>query len=140
MVWRGEGGQHQDGINSRGLKLGCHRFSKYFDPVLNATILLTNIRSITLEDRRAAIMAAMNEQGLRRLVVASTRLHMIDLPNPLMHLTGFRSAGPAFAILDTDGPISALVAPSEDAERAVHDKLAFAFLFLSFMKRCMLSK
>ena len=35
-----------------------------------------------------------------------------------MHLTGFRSAGPAFVTLEGDGTVSALVSPSEDAERA----------------------
>ena len=70
-----------------------------------------------LADRDKAIVEAMAAAGLERLVLASNGLHMIDLPNPVLHLTGFRSVGPCFVCLEADGTSLAIAAPADDGER-----------------------
>lgn len=71
----------------------------------------------TLADRRRAILTLMAAEGIERLVLASNGLHMIDLPNPVLHLTGFRSVGPCFVCLEADGTLIAITAPADDGER-----------------------
>jgi hypothetical protein len=70
-----------------------------------------------LADRSKAVVDAMAAAGIERLVLASNGLHMIDLPNPVLHLTGFRSVGPCFVRLEADGTSIAIAAPADDGER-----------------------
>lgn len=70
-----------------------------------------------LADRSKVIVEAMNAAGLERLLLVSNGLHMIDLPNPVLHLTGFRSVGPCFVCLEADGTSIAIGAPADDGER-----------------------
>jgi Xaa-Pro aminopeptidase len=70
-----------------------------------------------LDDRRARVLEAMAAAKLDRVLVASNGQHMIDAPNPLFHLTGFRSVGPAIAIMERDGSLRALATPADDVER-----------------------
>ena len=71
----------------------------------------------SLDDQRARVRQALAAAGLDRLILASNGLHMIDAPNPLFHLTGFRSVGPCFVMMERDGSLRALGAPADDAER-----------------------
>jgi Xaa-Pro dipeptidase len=71
----------------------------------------------SLQDRRTRVFDALSEAGLDRLVLASNGLHMIDAPNPVFHLTGFKSVGPCFVVLERDGSVGALGAPGDDGDR-----------------------
>ena len=71
-----------------------------------------------LATRREAVLRAMAADGVAVLLLASNSLHLIDLPNPVAQLTGFRSLGCAVAVLAADGACTLLVSPPEDAERA----------------------
>ena len=68
-------------------------------------------------DRLGEIRRSMNEHGLERLIAVHDGTHFIETPNPVMVLTGFKSLGPAAAILDDD-QLRLVVAPRWDVERA----------------------
>lgn len=51
------------------------------------------------------------------LIAASTGFHMIDLPNPVDHLTGFRSLGPSLFLLSAEGSTHFIGSPATDGER-----------------------
>jgi Xaa-Pro aminopeptidase len=55
------------------------------------------------KQRIAALSALMRSKGVDKLVAIGNGHHMIDLDNPLAHLTGYRSSGPALLTLDADG-------------------------------------
>jgi len=76
------------------------------------------VREMTFSERRRAICAGLLERGLDRLVAIHDGAHFIEVPNPVMVLTGFKSIGPAAAILDGDGEVSLVVTPAWDVERA----------------------
>ncbi len=67
------------------------------------------------KERTEATSAMLRQQGVETLVLASNGLHLIDVPNPLAHLTGFRSRGVALAVLSADG-CKLLVTPDEAAD------------------------
>jgi Xaa-Pro dipeptidase len=73
---------------------------------------------VTFEQRLADIVRRMREEKLARIVGVHDGAHFIEKPNPVTLLTGFKSLGPAAAILDADGAVELLVAPAWDAERA----------------------
>jgi Xaa-Pro aminopeptidase len=77
-----------------------------------------------LAARRAAVLRAMDADGIAALLVAGNGLHLIDLPDPVAHLVGFRSLGEAVAVLRADGTGTLLVAPSADGERAAEQTAA----------------
>ncbi len=60
-------------------------------------------RLATLVDRRAALVALMREAALDRLLLIGNGHHMIDLGNPVAHMTGYRSVGPALLVIERDG-------------------------------------
>ncbi len=73
---------------------------------------------ITREDRRRAVLLAMAESRLDRLVICSNGLTHIDQSNLVAHMTGFHSIGPSVLLLDADGATTLLTSPRDDAERA----------------------
>lgn len=75
-------------------------------------------RQRTFAERRRAICAALVERDLDLLVAIHDGAHFIEVPNPVMVLTGFKAIGPSAAVLDSGGGISLIVTPAWDAERA----------------------
>ena len=73
---------------------------------------------MTFDERLATICANMAEQKLDLLVVIHDGAHFIETPNPVFVLSGFKSLGPAAAVLRRDGETSLIVTPAWDAERA----------------------
>jgi Xaa-Pro aminopeptidase len=73
---------------------------------------------MTFDDRLADILARMREAKLDAIVALHDGAHFIEKPNPVTVLTGFKSLGPAAAILRSDGATTLIVTPSWDAERA----------------------
>lgn len=73
---------------------------------------------MTFEERLAHIRAGMEERGLDLLIGVHDGAHFIEKPNPVMVLSGFKSLGPAAAMLDRDGEARLVVTPAWDGERA----------------------
>jgi len=69
-------------------------------------------------ERLADIRAQMQERKLDLLLAVHDGGHFIEKPNPVMVLSGFKSLGPAAALLHADGAIDLIVTPHWDAERA----------------------
>ncbi|MCC6888496.1 MAG: aminopeptidase P family protein [Hyphomicrobiales bacterium] len=74
---------------------------------------------MTFDERLADIVSRIREAGLDAIVALHDGAHFIEKPNPVTVLTGFKSLGPAAAILRRDGELTLIVAPAWDAERAV---------------------
>jgi Xaa-Pro aminopeptidase len=82
----------------------------------------------------------MAHAGIDRLVCCGNGHHMIDLDNPVAHLTGYRSVGPALLLLHGDGRMRLLTSPADETDaigglgladlRAVDDIGAVAADFL----------
>ena len=60
----------------------------------------------------------MREAKLDAVVALHDGAHFIEKPNPVTVITGFKSLGPAAAILRSDGATTLIVTPAWDAERA----------------------
>jgi Xaa-Pro dipeptidase len=73
---------------------------------------------MTFEQRLADILARMREAKLDCIVALHDGAHFIEKPNPVTVITGFKSLGPAAAILRGDGSSSLIVTPAWDVERA----------------------
>jgi Xaa-Pro dipeptidase len=73
---------------------------------------------MNFDDRLADILARMREAKLDAVVALHDGAHFIEKPNPVTVLTGFKSLGPAAAILRGDGATTLIVTPAWDAERA----------------------
>ena len=73
---------------------------------------------MTFDDRLADILARMREAKLDAIVALHDGAHFIEKPNPVTVITGFKSLGPAAAILRSDGATTLIVTPAWDAERA----------------------
>jgi Xaa-Pro dipeptidase len=73
---------------------------------------------MTFSERLRAIRADMMERRLDILVAIHDGVHFIETPNPVMVLTGFKSIGPAAAVIASDGGVSLVVSPAWDGERA----------------------
>lgn len=76
-----------------------------------------NLAPHTSADRRNAVLAVMRAAGVDTLVFCGNGHHMIDLSNPVAHLTGYRSVGPAVLVLDAGGAMSLLTSPADEGER-----------------------
>src|SRR5215207_9646056 len=74
---------------------------------------------MTFEERLAAIRAAMQAQGLDRLIAIHDGAHFIEKPNPVTVLTGFKALGPSAAVLAPGEDVQLVVTPAWDTERAV---------------------
>jgi Xaa-Pro aminopeptidase len=57
----------------------------------------------TLATRLEAVTALMRRANVDRLLLIGNGHHMIDLDNPVAHMTGYRSVGPALLSIDADG-------------------------------------
>src|SRR6266568_7052081 len=73
---------------------------------------------MTFQERLAAVCRRMQEEKLDLLVGLHDGAHFIEKPNPVMVLSGFKSLGPAAALLAPDGAMTLVVTPRWDAERA----------------------
>lgn len=72
-----------------------------------------------LAARIDAVLRHMAENGVALLISCSNGLHMPDRPDPVVHLSGYRSLGESFFLLDVSGRSTLIVSPSADAERAL---------------------
>src|SRR5882672_1395813 len=73
---------------------------------------------MTFNDRLADILRRMQEAKLDLIIALHDGAHFIEKPNPVTVLSGFKSLGPAAALLHADGKIDVIVTPAWDAERA----------------------
>jgi Xaa-Pro aminopeptidase len=73
---------------------------------------------MNFQDRLADICARMREATLDLIVAVHDGAHFIEKPNPVTVITGFKSLGPAAAILRPDGTSTLIVSPAWDAGRA----------------------
>ena len=73
---------------------------------------------MTIIDRVDAVLQRMAVNGIDLLIACSNGLHMPDRPDPVVHLSGYRSVGESFVLLRGDGEQTLLVSPAADAERA----------------------
>ncbi len=73
---------------------------------------------MTFQQRLANILARMREAKLDVIVALHDGAHFIEKPNPVTVVSGFKSVGPAAAILRSDGATTLIVTPAWDAERA----------------------
>ena len=64
-----------------------------------------------------AVLRRMAEDGIELLIACSNGLQMPDRPDPVVHLSGYRSLGESFAFLHRDGSSKLIVSPATDAER-----------------------
>ncbi|MDB5546103.1 MAG: Xaa-Pro aminopeptidase [Hyphomicrobiales bacterium] len=73
----------------------------------------------TLKARLAVVTTLMQRARIDRLLLIGNGHHMIDLDNPVAHMSGYRSVGPAVLSLESDG--SARLLTHADEEDAVAD-------------------
>jgi Xaa-Pro aminopeptidase len=71
----------------------------------------------TLAERKSAVLRRMEASGVETLLLTASGRHMIDEADPVKHLTGFLSLGPAMVALGSDGRATLVAAPADDAER-----------------------
>ena len=74
--------------------------------------------SMNFQERLADICRACGTRSSTLLVGLHDGAHFIEKPNPVTVLTGFKSIGPAAALLYPDGTWNSIVTPRWDAERA----------------------
>src|SRR5712664_1041774 len=65
-----------------------------------------------------AVVRRMAQDSVGLLIACSNGLQMPDLPDPVAHLSGYRSLGESFVLLCRDGISKIIVTPAADAERA----------------------
>src|SRR5262245_44916761 len=73
---------------------------------------------MNFQERLADIRARMRDEKIALLVGMHDGAHFIEKPNPVMVLSGFKSLGPAAALLAPDGAMTLVMTPHWDAERA----------------------
>jgi len=73
---------------------------------------------MNFDARIDAILRRMAEEGIELLIACSNGLPMPDLPDPVVHLSGYRSLGESFVLLNCNGSLKLIVSPASDAERA----------------------
>jgi hypothetical protein len=82
------------------------------DNAMGASQIMT-----TLKDRITTVLSRMAEDGVDTLIAVSNGHSAIDMPNPVAHLTEFRSLGPSLAVLRGDGRMALITTPGNDRER-----------------------
>jgi Xaa-Pro dipeptidase len=65
-----------------------------------------------------AVLRRMARGGIDLLIACCNGLQMPDRPDPVVHLSGYRSLGESFVFLRRDGVSKLIVSPAADAERA----------------------
>jgi Xaa-Pro aminopeptidase len=73
---------------------------------------------MNFQERLADICRRMRDEKLALLVAVHDGAHFIEKPNPVTVLSGFKSIGPAAALLFSDGSCTLIVTPRWDAARA----------------------
>jgi Xaa-Pro dipeptidase len=73
---------------------------------------------MTFEERFKDILARMRDAKLDAVVALHDGAHFIEKPNPVTVIAGFKSLGPAAAVLRSDGSTTQIDTPACDAERA----------------------
>src|SRR5947209_11075592 len=73
---------------------------------------------MNFQERLDDIGRRMPDEKLLLLVGLHDGAHFIEKPNPVMVITGFKSIGPAAALLFADGSCTLIVTPRWDAPRA----------------------
>ena len=74
--------------------------------------------SMNFQERLSDICRRMRDDKLALLVAFHDGAHFIEKPNPVTVLSGFKSIGPAAALLFPDGACTLIVTPRWDAGRA----------------------
>jgi Xaa-Pro dipeptidase len=74
--------------------------------------------NMNFQERLDDIGRRMRDEKLLLLVALHDGAHFIEKPNPVTVITGFKSIGPAAALLFADGACTLIVTPSWDAPRA----------------------
>jgi Xaa-Pro aminopeptidase len=69
-----------------------------------------------------AVLRRMAADGIELLIACSNGLQMPDRPDPVVHLSGYRSLGESFVLLHDDGTLKLIVSPAADAESAAARK------------------
>src|SRR4029077_4733464 len=67
--------------------------------------------------RIEAVVRCMAKEGIEVLIACSDGLQMPDRPDPVAHLSGYRSLGESVALLHSDGASKLSVSPAAGAER-----------------------
>ncbi len=93
------------------------------NPGQASRISLRSIRAtvgapMNFQERLSDICRRMQDEKLLLLVAFHDGAHFIEKPNPVTVLSGFKSIGPAAALLFPDGACNLIVTPRWDAERA----------------------
>jgi Xaa-Pro dipeptidase len=65
-----------------------------------------------------AVLRCMARDGIELVIACSNGLQMPDRPDPVVHLSGYRSLGESFVLLHRDGASTLIVSPAADTERA----------------------
>ena len=78
--------------------------------------------------RIEAVVRCMVREGIELLIACSDGLQMPDRPDPVAHLSGYRSLGESFFLLHRDGGGKLIVSPAADAERVADLKGSHAFI------------
>jgi Xaa-Pro aminopeptidase len=73
---------------------------------------------MNFQDRLSDICRHMRDEKLALLVAVHDGAHFIERPNPVTVLSGFKSIGPAAALLFSNGACTLIVTPRWDAARA----------------------
>src|SRR5580704_8174398 len=73
---------------------------------------------MNFQERLSDICRRMRDEKLLLLVAFHDGVHFIEKPNPVTVLSGFKSIGPAAALLFPDGGCNLIVTPRWDAGRA----------------------
>jgi Xaa-Pro dipeptidase len=73
---------------------------------------------MNFQERLSDICRRMQDEKLALLVALHDGAHFIEKPNPVTVVSGFKSIGPAAALLFSDGACTLIVTPRWDAARA----------------------
>jgi Xaa-Pro dipeptidase len=73
---------------------------------------------MNLDARIDVVLGRMVPDNIDLLIAASNGLHLLDHPDPAVHLGGYRSLGECLFLLYRDGTRKLIVSPAADDERA----------------------
>ncbi|HWW50535.1 MAG TPA: Xaa-Pro peptidase family protein [Verrucomicrobiae bacterium] len=72
---------------------------------------------MNLDTRIDVVLGRMVPENIDLLIAASNGLHLLDRPDPAVHLGGYRSLGECLFLLYRDGTRKLIVSPAADDER-----------------------
>jgi Xaa-Pro dipeptidase len=70
-----------------------------------------------LDARIDVVLRSMVAENIGVLIAASNGFHLLDRPDPAVHLSGYRSLGECLFLLYRDGRRKLIVSPADDEER-----------------------